>query len=151
MAGLFTKLNLKDQSPVFALNAPASFEGALAALEGHALKRAVKTKDAVSFAIAFAITQAELDAVSATLVRAAVGDAVVWIAYPKQSSKRYRCEFNRDSGWSVLAAGGFETVRMVAIDEDWSALRFRRAEYVGAMTRSPARALTARGKKRTGQ
>ena len=149
MPTLFTKLNLKDQSPVHVLHAPASFEVALTELAGRIVQRSVTPNDPVTFAIAFAVTQAELDAVSATLVATAIGDAVVWIAYPKQSSRRYRCEFNRDAGWSVLAAGGFETVRMVAIDEDWSALRFRRAEYVGTMTRDPARALTASGKKRT--
>jgi hypothetical protein len=57
---------------------------------------------------------------------------VIWFAYPKGSSKRYSCEFNRDSGWNVIRAAGFESVRMVAIDEDWSALRFRRLEYVKA-------------------
>jgi len=29
-----------------------------------------------------------------------------------------------------LEAAGFESVRMVAIDEDWSALRFRKSAYV---------------------
>jgi hypothetical protein len=29
-----------------------------------------------------------------------------------------------------LKAEGFDTVRAVAIDEDWSALRFRRIEYI---------------------
>jgi hypothetical protein len=32
----------------------------------------------------------------------------------------------------VLGTLGWEGVRMVAIDEDWWSLRFRRAEYVGA-------------------
>jgi len=31
-----------------------------------------------------------------------------------------------------LKALGFETVRAVAIDEDWSALRFRRVEFIKA-------------------
>lgn len=86
----------------------------------------------MSFALAFAVTQNELDTVSKLLVANSEGDAVVWIAYPKGSSKRYQCEFNRDSEWRLLAEAGFETVRQVAIDEDWSALRFRRKEYVKA-------------------
>jgi len=53
-----------------------------------------------------------------------------WFAYPKGTSKRFRCEFNRDSGWHVLRSAGFDSVRMVAIDEDWSALRFRRRELI---------------------
>jgi hypothetical protein len=55
---------------------------------------------------------------------------VLWIAYPKGTSKRYACQFNRDSGWDVIRDAGFESVRQVAIDEDWSALRFRRLAYV---------------------
>jgi hypothetical protein len=59
---------------------------------------------------------------------------VIWFAYPKASSKRYRCEFNRDTGWAAVRAVGFDTVRQVAIDGDWSALRFRRIEYIKTPT-----------------
>jgi len=38
--------------------------------------------------------------------------------------------FNRDTGWDVMRSAGFDTVRQVAIDEDWSALRFRRQEHI---------------------
>jgi hypothetical protein len=70
------------------------------------------------------------------------------MAYPKGSSKRYQCEFNRDGGWDVLAHAGFEAVRQVAIDEDWSALRFRRVEFIKSLTRAPGRAATQAGKRR---
>jgi len=46
----------------------------------------------------------------------------------------------------VLGKSGFEPVRMVAIDEDWSALRFRKPENIKKMTRSFA--MTAEGKKK---
>ena len=59
------------------------------------------------------------------------GDPILWFAYPKASSRRYACDFNRDSGWDVLRGLGFDSVRQVAIDEDWSALRFRRVQYIG--------------------
>jgi hypothetical protein len=36
----------------------------------------------------------------------------------------------------VIRAHGFDSVRQVAIDEDWSALRFRRTGYIG---RTPKR------------
>jgi hypothetical protein len=47
------------------------------------------------------------------LAAACTGDAILWMVYPKGTSKKYRCEFNRDSGWAVLAAAGFQPVRMV--------------------------------------
>jgi hypothetical protein len=49
----------------------------------------------------------------------------------------------------VLGAAGFEGVRMVAIDEDWTAVRFRRAEFIKTMTRGSEWAMSARGKART--
>lgn len=74
-------------------------------------------------------------------------DEVVWLAYPKLSSKKYTCEFNRDTGWQALGDIGFEGVRMVAIDEDWSALRFRKAENIKTMTRSFA--MSKKGKEKS--
>src|SRR5262249_38320023 len=42
-----------------------------------------------------------------------------------------------------------EPVRMVAIDEDWSAVRFRRVDYIKSLTRPPEYALSARGRAKT--
>ncbi|MCA9264392.1 MAG: hypothetical protein KDA60_11110 [Planctomycetales bacterium] len=95
-------------------------------------------------------TQAELTRIATELARSTSGDGIVWIAYPKKTSKRFKCEFNRDSGdWSVLGNAGFEPVRQVAIDEDWSALRFRRTEYIQALTRQNSMAISEEGKRRT--
>jgi hypothetical protein len=127
---LFKKLNLGAHQEIVVLNAPDSFERELKQLKGIKIQRdPTKPKD-VKFGIAFAMTQAQLDRSSKILAAASEGDAVIWFAYPKGTSKRYKCEFNRDSGWKVIVGAGFESVRMVAIDEDWSALRFRRTEYV---------------------
>jgi hypothetical protein len=39
-------------------------------------------------------------------------------------------DINRDSGWESIQKLGFETVRAVSIDDDWSALRFRFSQFV---------------------
>lgn len=130
MTPLFKKLNLRDHARIHVLDAPASFEPEIAALEGVEVARKLGRSERTAFALAFVVTQKQRDAASALLVRAGEGDPILWLAYPKGTSKRYRCEFNRDSGWEAMDAGGFEPVRMVAIDEDWSALPFRRAEYI---------------------
>jgi hypothetical protein len=136
MTPLFKKLNLGTHTDVVVLNSPPSFEPELAALNGVSIKRSVSGQCA--FALAFVITQAELDAASRKLTAACRGDAIVWMVYPKGTSKKYHCEFNRDSGWSALAAAGFDTVRMVAIDADWSALRFRRGQFIKTKARTKA-------------
>jgi hypothetical protein len=136
---LFKKLNLGVHQEIAVFNAPDSFESELKRLNGVKITRDPSKPRGVKFGIAFAITQAQLDRASKILAAASEGDAVIWFAYPKGSSKRYACEFNRDSGWSVIQDAGFESVRMVAIDEDWSALRFRRVEYVKPGSSSSSR------------
>ena len=130
MPSIFEKLNLKQQREILVVNAPPSFDPELLALESVTVLRDPKKAKAIHFALAFATKQAEVDAVAQLLASKAEGDALLWFAYPKGTSKRYTCEFNRDTGWSALRSAGFDTVRQVAIDEDWSALRFRRVEYI---------------------
>jgi len=130
MAGIFDKLNLKDQREILVLDAPASFEKELKGLKGVRIERRAATTGQVAFAIAFVTEKSELDRVSKALAAKAKGDAVLWFAYPKGTSKALTCDFNRDSGWDVIRAAGFDTVRQVAIDADWSALRFRRLEFI---------------------
>jgi hypothetical protein len=127
---LFKKLNLGAHEEIVLFNAPDSFESELKTLKHIKIVRDPGKPRAIKFGLAFAVTQAQLDRASKLLAAGSEGDAVLWFAYPKGTSKRYTCEFNRDAGWGVIRAAGFESVRMVAIDEDWSALRFRRLEYV---------------------
>ena len=139
MSAIFRKLNLKGDGAVHVIDAPSSFEPELAEVgETNAVERTLEGVTNAGFAMAFATKQHEVDAFAEQLARATEGDAVVWIAYPKASSKRYTCEFHRDSGWASMGAAGFEPVRQVAIDEDWSALRFRRVEFIKNLTRSSA-------------
>jgi hypothetical protein len=127
---LFKKLNLGTHGTIHVLNAPASFDAELAALDGVDVKRTLR--GATQFVLAFAVTEAERDAACRQIVKAAEGDAIVWMVYPKQTSRTYKAEFNRDSEWTILRDADFDTVRMVAIDTDWSALRFRRAAFIAA-------------------
>jgi hypothetical protein len=130
MTSIFQKLNFKSQQEIAVFNVPASFEPELARLESVKILRNPKKPVKVQFALAFSRQQAELDRLSKILADNVEGDALLWFAYPKGSSKRFTCEFNRDTGWHVIRGAGFESVRQVAIDEDWSALRFRRREHV---------------------
>jgi hypothetical protein len=146
MSNVFAKLNLKDHKQIVVLDPPGSFEGELAALEGVAIIRDLKKAKEVTFSLAFVTTPEQVDALAPAIARKSEGDAIVWFAYPKGTSKRYKSQIDRDHGWNMLGHEGFEPVRMVAIDEDWSAKRFRRATFVKNMTRATQHRLTERGK-----
>ena len=149
---LFAKLNLKDQRQLIVLDAPSSFESELSALQKAdpdiTVLRRVSAAAPVAFALAFATTQNTIDKATAALTTQAIDDVILWMVYPKGTSKRYTCDFNRDTVWAALGAAGFEPVRMVAIDEDWSALRFRRSQHVKTLARSAEMAISAAGKAR---
>jgi hypothetical protein len=148
MSDIFKKLNLRDQKEVLVLNAPESFEPELTSLNDVAIRRSLDSIQRIVFSLAFVTRQDEVDDLAKSIAQKAEGDAIVWFAYPKARSKKYRCEFNRDTGWATLGELGFEGVRQVAIDADWSALRFRRVEFIKAMGRAKERAMTELGKKR---
>ncbi|HEU5428095.1 MAG TPA: hypothetical protein VFU74_14545 [Actinocrinis sp.] len=47
--------------------------------------------------------------------------AAFWVAYPKAN----KADINRDTLWPILAEHGMRPISQVAIDDIWSALRFR--------------------------
>lgn len=149
MTRVFDKLQLKAHKEIVVLGAPASFEPEIARLEGVTVHRSLNGVPDVVFVLAFVKTQAELDDAVKQVTSRVKGDAMVWFAYPKGTSRRYASTINRDTGWDSLGAAGFESVRLVAIDEDWSALRFRRTEFIKALKRDPARAMSRAGKARS--
>jgi hypothetical protein len=131
MSSLFAKLNLKSQPQILVVAAPPSFEPELDALQDVKIVRDPAALASIKFALVFVTRQSDLDTLSQEAAKHSTGDPILWFAYPKASSRRYACDFNRDSGWDVLRGLGFDSVRQVAIDEDWSALRFRRVQYIG--------------------
>ncbi len=143
-------MNYKDQPGIAVLNAPASFEPAMAEMAALAdIKQSLPAAGKATFILAFVTKQQELDKLVPKAVKALAGNGLLWFAYPEKSSKKYSCEFNRDTGWAQLGALGFEPVRMIAIDEDWSALRFKKAEDIKVMKRSFA--MSEVGKKKVNE
>ena len=51
---------------------------------------------------------------------------ILWLAYPKTAAKG-GTDINRDSLWQLVEPLGWRPVRQVALDEVWSALRFKPA------------------------
>jgi len=74
--------------------------------------------------LVFVRSRAELDAAEPA-VRAASRDVLAWVAYPKAG--RLGTDLNRDILAAALTARGLQPVRQVALDDVWSALRFRPA------------------------
>lgn len=112
---LRSKLQTKD-APLCVINAPAGF-----AVDGpkHTDPRTAKAL------LLFVRDSAQLKAKAAPAVAAAARDAVTYIAYPKAG--QLGTDLTRDNLWAMLRDQGIKPVRQIAIDDVWSALRFRPA------------------------
>ena len=112
---LAEKLNLKKGVKVRVVGKPAGvdLDGVATTNSNHA--------DAV---LVFVTSLAEVDAMCGPLVEAAMEDRLAWIAYPKAG--QLGTDLNRDILWRHLLKRRIQGVRQIAIDDVWTALRFRR-------------------------
>ena len=126
MNPVLKKLMFKGQSPVLLVNAPAQFK---TTAKDFGVPLDDKPTRTYSFALGFVKSLAEADQLARMMRRALEDQAVFWVAYPKGTSKKYKgVDINRDTGGARVGSHGFQGVSMVAIDEDWSALRFKRTD-----------------------
>jgi hypothetical protein len=91
------------------------------------------------FVQVFATRLSEIHRFRQRLSKHAAPNALVWVSYPKKTSK-LAGDLSRDVIRKAMSSAGWRAVSIVAIDEVWSALRFRPAGQVGSrLERSPAR------------
>lgn len=148
MATLFSKLQYKAHSKILLLNAPPEFQPHLGEIaQQPRIDHAPNADERYDFAIVFVKSCAQVVDIGVPAIAHLADDAVLWFAYPKKSSKSYKTDINRDNGWQPLGDAGYEPVRQIAIDDDWSALRFRAVGNIKSLTRGFA--MSAEGKRRT--
>lgn len=125
-AALLKKLGIKDGSTVLMTGCPQVLQPSLG------VSRASSNPDVI---LAFVRDRQAL-AQALPVAMAAYGrGAVLWFAYPKKSGS-IASDITRDKGWELLAEQDLLPVTQVAIDADWSALRFRYRDEIGKLTRS---------------
>lgn len=118
-----TKLGIKPGHTVCPINAPGDYAALVGGLPEGA--RVVGEGPAADVVHAFARTLAELTAHGQAAVEAARTGGLVWISYPKGG----KSELKRDLLWDAVP--GWRPVTQIAVDETWSAMRFRPEAEVG--------------------
>jgi hypothetical protein len=83
--------------------------------------RRVEGPEEASTSLVFADDAATVAAVLKTYADRFVRTGNLWVAYPKAN----RTDINRDTLWPILAEYGLRPIGQVALDDAWSALRFR--------------------------
>lgn len=126
---LSKKLRIQPGQRMLILNAPGRYLEELGPLPEE-VEVAQTPEGKFDFVHVFVKNVAELERLGLVGIDAVVHDGLLWISYPKKSSK-VTTDLTRDVGWDVVAEAGLRPVTQVSINDTWSALRFRPVERVG--------------------
>ncbi len=126
---LLKKLGIKHGQIMLILNAPESY---LATLTPLSEQTNIQTQaaGAYDFVQVFVYNKADLHRTALVAMQALKSGGLLWITYPKKTSA-LKSDISRDILWEELSDIGMRPVTMIAIDETWSALRFRPTSEVG--------------------
>ncbi len=126
---LLEKLQLSDEKNLLLQGLPLSIEKQFIKFSfSKNVTPLLKTKK-VDFALIFAFSQKQLKEILKDVIPALHMEAKFWVAYPKASSK-IASDLCRDDSWDFIAEHGFEIVRLIAVDNLWSAARFKKPDAV---------------------
>ncbi len=140
MKNLLDKLNYKGQKRISLLNAEETFFHALSKeLKDIQIDKEIDQRYPYEFMILFVKSVSEVEFYSPIALHNLLADGVLWLCYPKKSSGRYSTDLDRDYVWKALNKFGLNGIRMVTIDEDWSAIRFRNVKYIRSIKLSTGR------------
>lgn len=128
---LLEKLNYKGDSRIAIINADGNFIRSLSVdLKNVQVDIEIDPRFPYNFILIFVKSVSEVNFLTPIALHNLLADGVLWFCYPKKNSKKLSSDLDRDHGWKALNESGLQGIRMVAIDEDWSAMRFRNIRYI---------------------
>ncbi len=125
---LAEKLLVKPDARVLLLNAPIGYAKKLGPLPSGAT--VIDKRGKADVVIAFVRDGTELKRLAPSF-GALEDEAVLWVAYPKGGAKA-GTDVDRDTLHAAMEKHELIGVTLVALDETWSAMRFRAPEDVGS-------------------
>ena len=118
---LAKKLALKPGQRFLLLGAPPGYKDVLGPLP-QGVTLATKPGGKADAVQVFATTKKEMREALAEAKAALNPGGMIWLTYPKGTSK-VESDINRDSIREYTSTVGLETVALIAVDDDWSAIR----------------------------
>ncbi len=122
---LLEKLQLTDEKNLLIQGLPSSIEKQFMKLSFSKNVTPLLKNRKIDFALVFAVSQKQLVDILNDVVPVLQPAAKLWIAYPKLTSK-IASDLCRDASWGFINGYGFEGVRAIALDNVWSAIRFKK-------------------------
>jgi hypothetical protein len=118
------KLGIKEQSHVTFHQLPASVEEELKdVLKTCRVAKDSKGKEPLDFAMIFVKTAADLKERFADVSKRLAPPGMLWVSWPKKASG-VPTDLNEDEVRKIGLAAGLVDVKVCAVDEVWSGLKF---------------------------
>jgi Bacteriocin-protection, YdeI or OmpD-Associated len=130
---LLEKLQLSDEKNLLLQGLPLAIEKQFIKLSFSKNVTPLLKSKKIDFVLIFAFSQKQLKEIVKEVIPALHVNAKFWIAYPKASSK-IASDLSRDASWDCIAAHGYKTVSIIAVDNLWSAVRFKKPDEVEKKT-----------------
>lgn len=123
MSDLAKKLRILAGNRVLTIGAPDSFADTLGDLPEKA-SLSTRASGVFEVVLFFATDSKSLEKGLSRTTSLVGAETVFWICYPKKTSG-IKTDLTRDVGWNSVFQAGYGPVTQIAIDETWSALRFK--------------------------
>lgn len=116
------KLGIKAGQTIVILNAPQGYEETLGRLpENVTIKTDIKrAEDFIQF---FTKSREELEVLFPKLKAKLNNSGMLWISWPKASSK-HETDLNENIVMQIGLANGLVDIKVIAVDDVWSGLKF---------------------------
>ncbi len=122
---ILKKLQVKNQTGVFIQNAPNELKTMFDEWRRVLDVTTETPAKPMPFVLMFVKDKAQLESSRPVFYQSLDPSGLIWVAYPKKTSKTYQSDLSRDDFWQAFQDIGLAPVRQIALDDDWSALRFR--------------------------
>jgi hypothetical protein len=119
---LVDKLGIKDGSKIAILGAPSNYAATLGELPAH-VNVSKELRGALDFVQFFSKSRKELESKFPSLKTALTMSGILWISWPKGSSKT-PTDLNENVVREVGLQNGLVDIKVCAVDEIWSGLKF---------------------------
>ena len=122
-SALAKKLKLKPGQRAAAVSAPEGYLKELYPLPDD-VELAEKLSGKFDWVQVFVKNKGELDKLLPRIVRALKPESLLWISYPKGTSK-IQTDLTRDKGWDSIREMDLKWITLISVNATWSAFALR--------------------------
>ena len=117
------KLGIKENFQIRIFNQPPGYEKTLGELPNNVILSSTNDKESLDFIQFFTKESSRLERDFPSLKELLVPNGALWISWPKGSSK-IKSDLNENMIREIGLKNGLVDVKVCAVDEDWSGLKF---------------------------